>query len=541
MTAPGAPYQFPPSSDSSVSTFASYTFSSAASSVTEPSIAATHTHNNRARAQPSQNKPRFVGYPSTSTTSAAVRLTDRARAKDVTSLLRGKFGLPPISINVSATDKNISHMQQVHHVYTSAQSSSPSRLSAKSGYSHSPPPVEYQDEVDVLVIVGTIDRPPRGYIRFEHEEILEEQSRLECFRHYKNAHPSGVGRFGANRFTRQQEAHAAMPVSESAATIRASGGAGGLLSFSQLAQSTESFSPSGQATSQSFSSGEDLANLSGPGTSSTIGLDLSSSRSSSVYNNAPWGSHAGMRLNNEAARYPTVQPISEQGMPSELFVSSVVPENTTSPQKNREEAKTSSPVNYRLRPEPLDYEVDSEPIHVVRTIHPEDRPLQVRDEMIKLLVRMRREAEDEMGLRLHDEDKNQSLIGQQLSQPTFRWFFQPCSALGGVGTSSRSSKIQSIPSYIDLDGYCTGDDESDSESDSDDGDAGESKIDQCISPAMNRLAKERRHVAVLRDLSDATFMVSGYLMKQSSRDPNGMCWSQFVTYWLLQARCHILY
>lgn len=41
----------------------------------------------------------------TTTTSAAVRLTDKARTQDVTALLRGKFGLPRILNNNKETGR----------------------------------------------------------------------------------------------------------------------------------------------------------------------------------------------------------------------------------------------------------------------------------------------------------------------------------------------------------------------------------------------------------------------------------------------------
>jgi hypothetical protein len=48
---------------------------------------------------------------------------------------------------------------------------------------------------------------------------------------------------------------------------------------------------------------------------------------------------------------------------------------------------------------------------------------------------------------------------------SFRWYFQPCSPLGGLDSSaSPSPKIQSIPAYIESEGYCTDDDNDDDES-----------------------------------------------------------------------------
>ena len=137
MTSPGQPYQFSSSSDSSVSTFASYSFSSSLSSTatsanTEASGVGNHHHshtgsshaqNHQSRSQTLQSKTRFIAYPATSTTSAAVRLTDKARTRDVTALLRGKFGLPPIS------HSNKHHMQQPSHVHSALPNKLPTRLS----------------------------------------------------------------------------------------------------------------------------------------------------------------------------------------------------------------------------------------------------------------------------------------------------------------------------------------------------------------------------------------------------------------------------
>lgn len=486
ITAPGAPYQFPTSSDSSVSTFASYTFSSIsatpASSIADTSIptAGTCAHENRGsvRPKPSQVKPRYVGYPSTSTTSAAVRLTDRARSKDVTALLRGKFGLPPISIHVGSTDRNISNMQQV--------------LQTRARLSNSIIENDNENEVDVLVLVGTLEKPPKGYIRFEHEEILEEQHRLENFRHFKSARAAVCKRTGGQE----------MPVSASADTIRASGGEKG-----QFASSVENF-PSIQEIGHSFSSAEDVTNITS-GASSTIGLDLSSSRGGNALRTTTWGFVAG-GINEPIRNSGNQHPVVDMPVPIEI------PEECSSEQGVK---SLSLPTNYNLNVA-HDYEYDSEPIHIIRTIHPEEHPLKVRDEMMITLMQLRREAECEMGLRLHLNDesgeKNESLLGQQLAKPTFRWFFQPCSALGGSLTSSNSSKIQNIPSYIDLEGYCTGDEETDSSM----GDDEECKAEETFPDAMKTLVKERCHIAMLRDLSDPSFVVSGYLLKQSHKDLN---------------------
>eukprot|EP00956_Cyclotella_meneghiniana_P010319 scaffold14253_cov72-Cyclotella_meneghiniana.AAC.5 len=459
ITTPGAPYQFP-SSDSSTS--ASYTFSSV-------STAPAHSNSDTSTAVPTDahhvkhnkaNKSRYVSYPSTSTTSAAVRLTDRAKSKDVTALLRGKFGLPPISINIQSTDRNVSHMQQV--------------ISSRSAFNSNTSRVDEEstEEVDVLVLVGTIERPPRGYIRFEHEEMVEER----------------VGT--PKRYASQQAmtGKTDMPVSASADTVKASGKDARLDLLDNLS--------SGLTIGQSFSGGSDVTNI---GASSTLGLDISSSRGGNAHS-THWGSVAGTGI-DDSSRHVAASEVPHISKSS----SEVVTANNNS---------STSP----SKPKPINYEYDSEPIHLIRTLNPDEYPFQVRDEMMKALIQLRQKAATEVGL-VCDEDKSESL--KQLS---FRWFFQPCSALGGNDGSSVHPKIQSIPSYIDLEGYCTGEDESDEsiDSDSDDStnDAYECKVNECLSPNMKKLARERRHIAVLRDLNDPTFIVSGYLLLRSRCDPN---------------------
>ena len=130
---------------------------------------------------------------------------------------------------------------------------------------------------------------------------------------------------------------------------------------------------------------------------------------------------------------------------------------------------------------------------------------------------------------------------QQQPQVSFRWYFQPCSPLDGLDSSaSLSPKIQSIPAYIELEGYCTDDDNDDDESndsknrkgvdDEYDNISDDNEDDQqdgvgyysaeMSSTHILRLNKEKRCIAVLQDLSDSPFIVSGYLLKQSQKDPN---------------------
>ena len=105
---------------------------------------------------------------STTTTSAAVRLTDKARTQDVTALLRGKFGLPRILNN----NKRLSQSERSSSFQHSDSASINNTLETT-----------IDEEVDALVLIGTIDRPPKGYLRFEHEESTERE-RLRLFQHH---------------------------------------------------------------------------------------------------------------------------------------------------------------------------------------------------------------------------------------------------------------------------------------------------------------------------------------------------------------------
>jgi hypothetical protein len=199
----------------------------------------------------------------------------------------------------------------------------------------------------------------------------------------------------------------------------------------------------------------------------------------------------------------------------------------------------------------IQYEPDLEPIHIIRTVHPDEHPLQVRDEMMKSLGRLRQRAEEQMGIGLY-QYTNASSPGrgvddgsrrqqQHLQQPqiSFRWYFQPCSPLGGIHCSaSPSPKIQSIPAYIELEGYCTDDDDDESDNnmnrkgvddeydnvvggdDDDHNDVAGSYTDAMPSTLIRQLNKEKRCIAILQELSDSPFIVSGYLLKQSQNDPN---------------------
>lgn len=483
---PGAPYQFTSSSDESQS---SYSFSSL-STLTGGGAGSSATAQHR----PPPQKNRFVGYPSTVITSAAVRLTDKARAKDVTSLLRGKFGLPSA--------------QQPNQRSSEGAARYPSSRFFDDSHRAHDANSDDEVEVDALVIVGTIERPPRGYLRFEHEEFQEERERVELFRsrqRQQKDEAAGRERGKSEETVITANHNNALPVSESTATVKASGAQSGWTSSALLASSASMDAMGGSEPNLST-----LAGLGG----SAIGLDLSSSRgTTSTWGVNQWGSLRGAGSLREDA---------EMDFSSSRF-NALVSEQSAGPVSpdSRASLRSQQPVR---SPGPYD-DHDLEPIHLVRTVLPDEHPLQVRDEMMALLNRSRRKAELEMGLFVGEEE------GAHASrpQPTIRFYFQPCSALGGIGTSENSPKIQSIPAYVDVEGYCTEEEsesDADSNADEDDNGGGASRIgfDDVVTPAissqMRQLIEERRRIGVLKELKDPSSLVSGYLLKQSRRDPN---------------------
>jgi hypothetical protein len=342
---------------------------------------AAHT-NQRSDHPSSQDEIRFVSYPPTVTTSAAVRLTDKAKVKDVTALLRGKFGLPPIQ-----------HQKQREYItYEAAR--------------------DEDGIVDALVLVGTMDRPPKGYLRYEHESLHEEKQRIAKF----------------------------------------------------LQSQSQSKQPAGTD-----------AHKIDPHTSSGSSVDTNMTSNMNSY--------ATDRMHFDMSEGETT-------------------------------------------------EYDMEPIHIFRTLLPEEHPLIIRDEVMSLITELRQRAENEMGCHLTIEGGERELKAQYPPQPTFRWYFQPCSPLGGSSALSDSPKIQCTPAYIDVEGYCT-EDESESESDEENSSDKEDMINDETSYDLNvsancqdsqmrhKLIEERCRSAFLKDLSsDMPFIVTGYLLKQSWRDPN---------------------
>ena len=195
----------------------------------------------------------------------------------------------------------------------------------------------------------------------------------------------------------------------------------------------------------------------------------------------------------------------------------------------------------------IQYQPDAEAVHIIRTVHPDEHPLLVRDEMMKSSARLKKRAEETDGpsrgacQRIHMflhlvEVAAVVSCNFNSHKCSFRWYFQPCTHLGGLDSSdSASTKIQSIPAYIELEGYCTDDDDEsddrrsvgqcDDEYDDVSDDAEEDRDIESSSNEIStintrQLKKEKRRIAVLRELSNSPFVVSGYLLKRSQKDPN---------------------
>ena len=133
------------------------------------------------------------------------------------------------------------------------------------------------------------------------------------------------------------------------------------------------------------------------------------------------------------------------------------------------------------------------PMHVVRTLHPDDLCLEVRDAML---------------LQLKDTN-----APRQIMTPKLQWMY--------VADSPQ------IPKWLDLDGYATGMEEeeeyaaSDNEEEPHETDA---SLLQSTFPWMGPLVEQRPppsiHERHRKQLSQAPHTFSGYLLHQSRRDPN---------------------
>lgn len=152
----------------------------------------------------------------------------------------------------------------------------------------------------------------------------------------------------------------------------------------------------------------------------------------------------------------------------------------------------------------------SEPFHVVKTLQAEENPLQVRDALLQHLLQ---------GQQSHPPSNEKGM------SPKLQWFFVP--------------SCSKMPNCIELDGYCTGDDET-QECESDESDIEDETVDSheidseywwrnertdsditAITQQSKQLHKEQRRLYQLQNCQsalDARHVVSGYLLKRSSND-----------------------
>ena len=390
--------------------------------------------------------------------------------------------------------------------------------------------------MDALVLVGTLEGPPKGYVSFEHEEefVLREHARLRLARElsYHRQLQQQQQQLGTLNEEKSEELNrdintTTLRVSESSATVRASGNANRY--FDASSSSSLAISPS--------KSNDGVLDLSSS-RDSMMGLDLSSSQYNSA--RAAGGGNGASNEWSAGVGGTIVENDAKDGAGAaggRKKLTTLFSElSLASPESNVNATAADGGV-HNINPDmsSIQYKADFEPIHLIRTVNPDEHPLQVRDEMMKSLTRLRNRAEDEMGLGLYPNanisspGKGRRQLQQQKPHLTFRWYFQPCSPLGGIDASASSSqKIQSIPAYIDVEGYCTDDDDDDESSnnrsregfDDEYDDVSDDSSGNDSSSLICQLNKEKRRVAMLREQSDSPFIVSGYLLKQSQKDPN---------------------
>ena len=529
------------------------------------------------------------------TTSAAVRLTDAAKAFEVTNLLRGKFGLPatpPGSGNAAAggaagNDRILSIQSRLNEFRGSSPSSpAPEQESLPAT------PLE-AGEQDALVLVATITSLPKGYVAFEHEVGSSVAAAAAA------SASAETGLDQGETFTSSSSdkdimggAHAEGPPSpeirmhlgdrsrsvSSAVTVKASN--------QQLRQHASSISsaedvdsttrerdgskrdPNRDPMDMSSSQGYQIVKVdpykvrpgpptsdSGPSAASSNvtststshvdkeiddleaslreGMRTTGATSGGWAASLPKQSPAGIVVNeDDNAGFP---PLSRRAVPSELA-------HIPPPVSPFRQIHISSPP----RRDRIEYEVSPEPYNIVRTLRPNESPLSVRDDVVRLLVGRMRQAERDLGLNpRHDS---------QLPTPQVRWFFQPSLSAG--------SKTKNVSGCIELDGYCSEVDDdfddvdvqdssgqghsdlSESKKQQDESEGDRAKVDRWWSkgPAELRDAKpyrrrgpgttgssncilsdERHRLAILSrymaSLNDNNSMC-GYLLKRSKRDYN---------------------
>eukprot|EP00978_Attheya_sp_CCMP212_P013081 scaffold32689_cov46-Attheya_sp.AAC.2 len=178
--------------------------------------------------------------------------------------------------------------------------------------------------------------------------------------------------------------------------------------------------------------------------------------------------------------------------------------------------------------------VSSELVNVVRTLRSTENPLAVRDSLLKHLLERQADANT------HSMDDTL----QPMDPPFIRWFLVPDHPSQDV--LQQNAKIASIPACIDVEGYCTGMEDSDSDETNDSEENEQINIDregnndldiinklkrmdllQNENDAISRRWKYECHMLSILARHEAAApeqyggaMLSGYLLKQSNSDPH---------------------
>mmetsp|Transcript_22118 Transcript_22118/g.32669 ORF Transcript_22118/g.32669 Transcript_22118/m.32669 type:complete len:512 (-) Transcript_22118:116-1651(-) len=187
-----------------------------------------------------------------------------------------------------------------------------------------------------------------------------------------------------------------------------------------------------------------------------------------------------------------------------------------------------APIQFAHDPRPLmkdQSSVSTSPFHLVRTLQGEENPLQVRDCMQRVLDTKYKMLQ-------------QSSISSTIA-PKFQWFFVQ---EGKPDSETHPGSVNTIPHWIDLDGYCTTMEEEDFESEEDDEEEDgiysqgqESAYSDLMEiPLTNREEKLQlesstrcskyrtkqlqRHKQLAMYRTDHNRSISGYLWKQSHQD-----------------------
>mmetsp|Transcript_12942 Transcript_12942/g.17353 ORF Transcript_12942/g.17353 Transcript_12942/m.17353 type:complete len:907 (+) Transcript_12942:153-2873(+) len=381
-------------------------------------------------------------------TSAAIRLTGMAKCKDVTQLLRKKFGLPPLlSPSPLPQSRGNPALNRINRRLEQVRGSSSHSASSPSKQEDMTMDGKY-GEADVLVLVGTLYNLPKNYVQFEHEydetDDLVDESKM-----------SGMAQQKVTPAPTTPAAAAATPPRR---------------------RSSSSGWPTWSSPSRQLSSGDGNTNEF------------------------------------------TSKPYRQQHPSSSSLQSSPSRRNAPNP--------TALPTTYQ---------VSNEPFNIIRTLLPHENPLSVKDEMMHLLLQKSKTAELEMGVA---QEQN---MQRNKKTPSIRWFFQP--GLPKENNDNEMKLIQHIPSFVDVDGYCTtteSDEEEVEEEDQDEvlhrmRDSSSRAIPSSFSPVLHppqlhfqhasknssSLQKERHLLSILSRQESAidNHCVSGYLLCRSKRDP----------------------